>query len=141
MNKLLRCGALTLLLCLPAQALAWQPHLRVKVDAGINFRCNVYFADDPRNNLAPWYTYWPVEAAYPPPPQPGAGNFFPNWPANWPPDQKNPDAPKGAATGALPPFVPVPPQTTWQPSGDTAQPYTFQPVGFFTQTPGYWYGK
>jgi hypothetical protein len=150
MKLILRVSALTLLLSLPATAAAWQPGgSRVKIDAGINCRFNVYIDDQQSNPLAPWYLYWPSEAANLPPGP--VGMNFPTWPATWPPtgDKQAPAGPKMPEVppakvpmpGPNPPALPLfQPPTATPGAVQTHSSYPFQPVGYYSPAPSYWYG-
>ncbi len=128
MKLLLRASVLALVLYFPATASAWFPGGNVKVDAGINAYFNVYCADK-QPPLAPWYLYWPIEAANLP--RSPLGMSYPNWPSTWPPP------------GSQPPPVmpPAPPVKTPPGVVQMYQPQPVQPVGFYTQAPSYWYEK
>jgi hypothetical protein len=143
--------ALYLALCAPAQA--WHPNEgKVKIDAGVNVRFNVYLQDQmSQAPLAPWYLYWPAEAVNYQSSSPLGGLSFPNWPSSWPASATKKDAPGN--NGPTPNDVKMPhiarlnsqlPHgSPWQPphavsSGSSS---AFQPVGYFTQAPSYWYGQ
>jgi hypothetical protein len=115
------------LLAVPARAHAWGcvPCGPYQVQTGFN----AYFRVNPACPLpqcGPWYLYWPMEAHFGPP----APTGYPNWP------------PAMTLPGMTPPAAaapyPVPP-----PGGqpEPVKPAVYQPVGFFQQTPSYWYGR
>jgi hypothetical protein len=154
MKSLLPIGALSLALYLPGQALAWG--LPVKVDAGINARFNVYWADQLQRPLAPWYLYWPMSGHFQTP-APVGGLNYPNWPGQWPPPA--PPAPADDKAGPTPLLQPGPGDTNLAPvpgqppAGATPPPppgivpayypapYAAFPMGAYGQAPGYWYGR
>ncbi len=108
-------------LALPAPARAWGlPDLKVSGTCRIQLRVQV---GNTNVELAPWYLYYPAEAAAQPY---GAAGHFPNWPAQ----------PTATAFGYPPaPGFARPGNTPLQRTGGL-QPVVYHPTG----APGYWYG-
>jgi hypothetical protein len=69
----------------------------------------------------PWYSYWPYEAHFQTPAPVGC---FPYWPG--------PAAGQPVPTGAAVPALTSP---------TAVQPSSYQPVGYFTEAPAYWYRR
>jgi hypothetical protein len=108
----------------PATSAAMGPPLRV--DAGINWRFNVYLGPAAQpfgSGLAPWYAYFPADA----PLQAAApAGLYPTWPTPWPPRSAAPQS-------SPPPAVPLP-----------VNPYTNPPTGVRPASysyPSYWYAQ
>jgi hypothetical protein len=142
--------ALCLALSLPAQA--WHPNEgKVKIDAGINVRFNVYMQDQlSQAPLAPWYLYWPAEAVNYQSSSPLGGLSFPNWPSSWPTSANKNVAPGNndpTPNDVKMPHIaqstpPVPHASPWAAKAvSSGSSSAFQPVGYFTQAPSYWYGQ
>jgi hypothetical protein len=122
----------------PTSAQAWGEKTHpVKIDAGIDFRFNVYTVPNvvPR---APWYTYFPYDPHLMAPPP---GSHYPTWPNPFPPrDASTPPSPP--SQGGVPPspndYTPLTPR---RPS-IAATTHALQPVSYSAfQTPSYWYGR
>ncbi|HZT81163.1 MAG TPA: hypothetical protein VFA26_13105 [Gemmataceae bacterium] len=116
MNKKLLLAGLTLcaltLWAAPAHAIG-------RVDYGIGAWCKGYFwGYNGTVQLGPWYSYWPLEAHF----QTPAPTPYPYWPA----PMNSP-----YAGGAPINLKPTPP----------AAAEFFQPVGYSSQAPCYWYGR
>ncbi len=79
----------------------------------INFHCNCN-KNDGCGTGAPWYTYWPYEAYFQVPAMPQ----YPYWPA-----------PMISSFQMPPAAAPAPP------------PGAYQPVGYYSVWPSYWYGR
>jgi hypothetical protein len=135
----LGCAALLALACagMTAQAAGICPPF--KVECG----CNAYLrAYCPTNGspaqCGPWYLYWPLEAHFQTPAMP----CYPTWPSPMGLPPSAGVSPPPAPPVAAPPGLPAP---TMQGTGalkpaDFHQS-AFQPVGYYQQVPGYWYGR
>ena len=120
-------AALVLLpLCaVPARAQCFFPF---RVEAGGNFYLRMYGGPCQTwgCQLGPWYQYFPYEAHF----QSAAPIGFPYWPS---PQTLPPPAPGR--------FQPPPPTPDKQPQPASVQPSFFQPVGYATRAPSYWYER
>jgi hypothetical protein len=142
MNNLLKASLLALpLLAVPTRAQAWccWDWLPLKIDHGFEIRSSWHFNLGGCSSpcAGPWYSYWPYEAHF----QVGApvggwgcnygglGCNYPYWPAS------------GGVAGSISYGTPV--MAAQQPAMPSqAQPAAgFQPAGYYSQTPSYWYGR
>ena len=111
---------------------------RLKVDAGIKARFNVYMYDPQTEaaRLHPWYTYFPYEAHFQSPSPYGTQNgFFPNLPGRmvpgaWGAQQRQAGSESDSKTQGR--------SNNSSTSGYTPSQYAGYPYG---QVPSYWYGR
>lgn len=127
MKRLLWAGLLALpfFLAAPPRAHAWGcgcPPFRV--DAGLNWYLRVN--GGPLPQCGPWYLYWPLEAHFGPP----APQCYPYGPP-----------PMTLPTGAAPPAPPPVPYAVPPAPAAPVRPAAWQPVGYSSSVPSYWYGK
>jgi hypothetical protein len=126
MKKLLCIGLLAAALFAPTPAQAWE-YGHCKVNGGIKIYLNIQ-TPPATLPLAPWYLYFPAEAANQPV---GPAGYYPNWAPQQPPG--------GAVTPPAPPPMPPP--------MPPAQPQPIQQTGYYTissqptQAPPYWYAR
>jgi hypothetical protein len=136
MKKLVLACLPAVVLAVPSQALAWGQG-NCGFSFGFQWAC-------PLPQAGPWYSYWPYEAHFINP----APTGYPYWPS--------PQTLPGAAMGGAPAPTQVPPggapAAPFSPSGPApaptpvpqpapVRPLNFQPVGYTTQAPSYWYSR
>ena len=133
MKKLLCIGLLAAALSAPTAAQAAE-YGHCKVNGGIKIYINIQ-TPSATLPLAPWYLYFPAEAANQPV---GPAGYYPNW--------APPQTPDGAVTPPAPPMPPAMPPPM-PPPMPPAQPQPIQQMGYSTgssqptQAPSYWYAR
>jgi len=131
-------------------------------NSNVNFRCNLFSglqwnfncANRPVIQLAPWYTYFPLDPHL----TAGVGGapHYPDWPQPFPPQPAPQGGPSSTPT-FTPGYTPIAPRPSPVASSQYGypqygypqygypqygSPQTFQPVGYSNfQPPSYWYGR
>jgi hypothetical protein len=96
-----------------------------QIQTGFNF-CFRISPACPVPQAGPWYLYWPMEAHFGPP----APTGYPYWPSAMTLPTQAPNAAPPGMSMPLPPGPPAP-----------VNPTCYQPVGYFSQVPSYWYSR
>jgi hypothetical protein len=125
MRKLLLACVPAIVLAVPSQASAWCFNWNTGPKSfGYSFYCHCPFPQ-----AGPWYQYWPYEAHFINP----APTGYPYWPS--------PQVLPGAVQAA--PFSggTVAPAPTPVPQPAPVKPLSFQPVGYTSEAPSYWYSR
>ncbi|MBI3407644.1 MAG: hypothetical protein HY040_04720 [Planctomycetes bacterium] len=117
-------------------------------NAGSGFHWNFNCSNRPVIQLAPWYTYFPLDPHLT---APSAGTaHYPDWPQPFPPQPTPQSGSPASAPGYAPPgyappgYTPIAPRPSPIAAGNpqVGYPQAFQPVGYVNfQPPSYWYGR